>query len=102
MNASDGSPDRSPFLSGTVDVGQDSKRVDGSPEDDEQIYLESLYKSMLKQQEWLSIEIKKIQKVRFYAMKIKKGNNGSKSGMNQSRTKHIHLYTVTAEFAREK
>ncbi len=65
MNASDGSTEPSPFLPGTQERAQEHKEPPGSPGDDEQVYLESLYKSMLKQQEWLSIEIKKIQRVRF-------------------------------------
>lgn len=64
MNANDSSQEPSPFLSDTLDVAQDNKHAPASPGDDEQVYLESLYKSMLKQQEWLSLEIKKIQKVR--------------------------------------
>lgn len=64
MNANDSSPETSPFLSGTLDVAQDNKHAPASPGDEEQVYLESLYNSMLKQQEWLSLEIKKIQKVR--------------------------------------
>lgn len=65
MNANDGLTEPSPFLPGTRKGAQENKEPPGSPGPDEQVYLESLYKSMLKQQEWLSIEIKKIQRVRF-------------------------------------
>jgi len=65
MNANDGPMEPSPFLPSTVGVAQEYKQTPGSPDRDEQVYLESLYNSMLKQQEWLSIEIKKIQKVCF-------------------------------------
>lgn len=63
VHATDGSPEPSPFLAGTLDATQDSKKNPSLQGDDEQIYLESLYRSMLKQQEWLSVEIKRIQKV---------------------------------------
>ena len=68
MNANDGSTEPSPFLPSTVGVPQEDKQTPSSPDRDEQVYLESLYNSMLKQQEWLSIEIKKIQKVCNYCV----------------------------------